>query len=482
MSADPPERTQSDEAVDEEGPNDDFRLLLEAARRVHGYHFFRWLESYLTWIYHSLYRLYRAEALGPDGRPSPETDYRISFDPAALDRGLLLDVLGLYVYLVASHKWTNVHLTAETDRKRVLYLRGFDFEGALAVGGGTAMGTSSMDTTGFNQIMAKALGGQFDVFKAMSPRDLHSESIGAQHRFRDLDALQDYGNRPIRSFYVHAHHWKADIDALMDRVDFVIVYLSSITPSVLWEIDTLKSKGRAPDTTIVFDQGAIDSKANQPDLGDLASRDEFDELRWRNSKTGPPSIAPEELRARLAQDFLVLTPDEFEDQIEEQKQRISASAGPRPDESRGRPIPFRFSPALGASEMDRLRALADELGREIRSRLGDEPIENLPWFLNRVQLKLFTSVLLGRHEEVGSALAVYAGVHKALLDHEIGGDAVRDHFGMADYYGPHLVAFGKDGQLAADSWDGILDRHEALVAVAGEAVGEFLAEVRRRGG
>lgn len=462
-------------------PNESFRILQDASRRVHGYLVHTWFERYLAWIHQSLRRLVAAGGLERDGRPGPETNYRITFDPRALDEGLLLDMVGLYVYVLASHKWTNYHLMAETPRKRVLYLRGYDIEGAIAVADGIAMGISSANTTGFNQTLAEALGREYDVFKALSPRDLHWESIGAQKRFDDLDALIRYGNGLLHSFYVHADHWQDDIESMMDRADRFVVYLSSITPSVLWEIDTLRGKGRAQDATIVFDEGAMAFKAGQPELGTLARRTAFEEVRWENARSGPPEMSPEELRAELSTDFLVLSPEEFEAGIEEERARIAASKPRRPEASRGQPIPFRFSPALVPAAMQQVLDLDAAFERELRSRLAGEPIENLPWFFSRVQLKLFTSVLLGRHDETGWALAVYAGIHRTLMENEVSPTAVRPHFEMAEYYAPRLMAYGRADQFG-DYSEQALHRYDTAIRETSAAVQRFLDEVRRRQG
>jgi hypothetical protein len=51
----------------------------------------------------------------------------------------------------------------------VLYLRGFDYQAAVGVGGGLAMGFSTVDSTRFNHRLGALLGHDCEVYKALSP-------------------------------------------------------------------------------------------------------------------------------------------------------------------------------------------------------------------------------------------------------------------------------------------------------------------------
>jgi hypothetical protein len=66
------------------------------------------------------------------------------------------------------------------------------------------------------------LGTEFDLFKAMSPKDLYWETIGPQrHFYGDYEALIRSANQPIRSVHLNALHWKDDITQLAGQVDYL---------------------------------------------------------------------------------------------------------------------------------------------------------------------------------------------------------------------------------------------------------------------
>lgn len=470
----------------------DFRLLHEASKRVHGYLVYTWFEKYLTLIVANLRRLLSdGHALGVDARPSEETNYRVPFDCRALDLGALLDFLGIYFYIFSCHKKTNSNLMGGSDRKRVLYLRGYDLEGAVGGEGGVAVGISTMHTTAFNYTLIDLLADTCDVYKALSPRDLYWESNTAQKYFYgDLDGLIQFAGSGFRSFYVNTHHWQEDVEWFMDRSDYFIVYLSSMTPSVLWEIETLRDNGRAGDTTIVFDEHAIENKDRQVDTSDFAKRDLGHHVRWGKAKTPPPDISPGALRARLEQDFLVLGPEEFKERSAEQTQRIAAASAPISDSERNQPLAFRFYPALKPKELQQIRDADSDVEQDIRERLESRTIENLPWFLNQVQLKIYTSEILGNHAETGWALAVYAGILKEVHEHwgqddtpvendEATATLLSEHFELAEYYAPRLMAYGREDQFGNYS-EQALRRYDQAFGAASESTAAFLAEFQRR--
>jgi hypothetical protein len=105
----------------------DVRFLSDATRKLHGYLLYNWFTQYLGLIVENTRRLMRNGVLGPQARPTPETDYAVVFDIHALDLKKLSYVLGFYFYVLSSHKKANYYLMQENDRRRVLYLQGFDY-------------------------------------------------------------------------------------------------------------------------------------------------------------------------------------------------------------------------------------------------------------------------------------------------------------------------------------------------------------------
>jgi hypothetical protein len=105
----------------------DVRFLSDATRKLHGYLLYNGFKQYLELIVENTRRLMRNGVLGPQARPTPETDYAVVFDIHALDLKKLSYVLGFYFYVLSSHKKANYYLMQENDRRRVLYLQGFDY-------------------------------------------------------------------------------------------------------------------------------------------------------------------------------------------------------------------------------------------------------------------------------------------------------------------------------------------------------------------
>ena len=140
--------------------------LYDAARSLHGYFLFRWMREYLNVVLGNIHRWWRAGLLGADGRPNAA--FRVCLvDFNAFDLEILAQLCGLYFYIHASHKKANHALLRQTTARRVLYLRGFDYQAAVGVGGGLAMGFSTVDSTRFNHRLGVLLGHDCEVYKAL---------------------------------------------------------------------------------------------------------------------------------------------------------------------------------------------------------------------------------------------------------------------------------------------------------------------------
>jgi hypothetical protein len=147
----------------------------------------------------------------------------------------------------------------------VLYLRGFDYQAAVGVGGGLAMGFSTVDSTRFNHRLGALLGHDCEVYKALSPLDLERETLALErHFYGDYPALTRLCSAPIRSFFLHADHWQRDVAQLAGRMDYFVVYLSSLSESVLWELQYLHDHGHAGRASVIFDRDAILTKTSTP--------------------------------------------------------------------------------------------------------------------------------------------------------------------------------------------------------------------------
>jgi hypothetical protein len=138
------------------------------------------------------------------------------------------------------------------------------------------------------------------------PRTLYWETAAATHHFYgDFVDIIHMASEPIRSFYVNANDWQEEISRFVDRMDYFIVYVSSLTPSVLWEIELLERKQRAQHATVVFDADAIENKELQVRLQESLGEQHGDYMTWRKATDGP-ALSAEEVREQLARSFVVV--------------------------------------------------------------------------------------------------------------------------------------------------------------------------------
>lgn len=388
--------------------------LYDAARSLHGYFLFRWLREYLNVALGNIRRWSQAGLLGSDGRPNAAFRQCL-VDFNALDLEILAQLCGLYFYIHAGHKKANHALLRETTAKRVLYLRGFDYQAAVGVGDGTAMGISTVDSARFEHRLGELLGHDCEVYKALSPLDLERETQGLEgHFYGDYRALMRHASTPLFSFFLHAGHWQGDVAHLAEQMDYFVVYLSSLSDSVLWELRHLLDHGHAGRTTVVFDRDAILTRnlhaGFQAALPTLA----IGKALWRPAHTPLTAAHIDTFRARLEADFTVIPAERFDAHAEALRARILAASGPLPPGQREGSLPFRFYPALAAPALATLRALDTALAHEIEPATGSPP-DGLPFRLGQLQLRLFTALALGDHPGAAQALAAYAGCMEALL-------------------------------------------------------------------
>lgn len=388
--------------------------LYEAAGSLHGYYLFRWAREYLNVVLGNLHRWWQAGLLGPDGRPSPAFRNCL-LDFNALDLEILAQLCGLYFYIHASHKKANYALQRQSPARRVLYLRGFDYQAAVGVGDSLAAGFTTVDSTRFNARLGALLGHDCEVFKALGPLDLERETLALErHFYGDYRALIRICSTPIRAFFLHAAHWQGDVAHLAERMDHVVVYLSSLTESVLWELQHLRDHGHAGRSTVIFDRQAILTKNLHAGFYAALPTLTIGKALWLPHRETLPEAQIDAFRAELEQHFTVIAADAFDAQAEALRARILASRGPLPPGQRESTLPFRFYPALAEPAVTALRQLDAALAQEIAPEAG-APLDCLPFRLNQIQLRVFTALALGEHAGAAQALALHAGHMDALL-------------------------------------------------------------------
>lgn len=395
------------------------QLLFNATKKLHGYSLHNRLAVYLNSLAWDADRL-GATGLGPDARPTAEGEDITAFDGGALHLEQLCDVIVAYLHVHLGHKKANYWLVSDDTTPRVLHLRGFEYQTSYGADG-AAVGVSTAATTTFTWRLAQHLRPDFRMYKTLSPEDLEYETLGGRCLFDPDAGLSKFMAAVPLSFYLNAEQWQDDVARIADRMDHFVVYVSSITDGVLWELDLLQRTQRADHTTVAFDERAITGKASfSADQQRLAAMHQDGTLwprrvLWPGRTDRAGTISAMKLRDALGRSFpVVMPPEEFFATIDVQRRRIAQSVGPADSSAKNAMMDFRFHPTISPDALADLRALDYELDTVIRQAVASRQITNVPWFFNQVQLRILTALMLGDHKGAGSALGVYAFVLTAV--------------------------------------------------------------------
>jgi hypothetical protein len=450
----------------------DFALLDEAAKKLLGYYVYRKFRIHLASISASLQRQYNDGLIESLTQPTARGRSHY-FDTRSLDFNALIEVVGVYVYILACHKSSNWRLLQRTEAKQVFYLRGYDFEAAFAVGGGVAAGISTSDTTGFTLDLPSLLRRPF--FKVLSPKEVDSETVTAEQYYDDFDTLIRWINQRPAAVYLNALHWKRGVLTLIPRMDHYVVYVSSLTESALWELDQLNTDHRRDRVTVVFDEEAVAKKTSQLALQEgLAGR--WGATLWGKQRDAQ-SLTAAQVREALADVFTVMTPDQFEANIDDVRRRIDHSNAELGPGQRETWLEFEFYPAVAVHELERLRAMSQTLAELVDAGQTGR-IDCLPLYVAQLQLRIHLTLLLGDHAATGRALAGYAAVMQSGYDYYSGpayaGGVSEDervrvlevlgkHAKFSEYAGRSLLGFGRSHEFVSQfeqtsaEWDAIFN-------------------------
>jgi hypothetical protein len=331
------------------------------------------------------------------------------------------------------------------------------------------------------------------LFKPLSPEDLHIETIGGltQHVCRH-GGIREFLSAVSPSFYLNANHWQDDIARIADQMDHFVVYVSSITDSLLWELDLLKRTNRANRTTVVFDEEAIVNKREQVRVQARIKTMREGTVLWPGNTDRADTVGVTELRGLLADSFpVVVSTGEFFATIDAHKRRIAQATGPTA-RTRHAMVGFRFHPALDPDALAELRDLDHKLDILIRRIVTSRLITNLPWFFNRVQLRILTALMLADHNGAGWTLGVYAAVVKTVAGQLLYGmpsvglthaqraqlfDVLGKHFAGACEGSSALLLSGPADEFG-DYSDRFAIQDDAFTAAEG-AVGSFFEAAHR---
>jgi hypothetical protein len=201
----------------------DLRFPDEATKLLLGYFVYNWFRKYLGVIFANLGRYFDIGLMAGIAEPTEAARYTMLFDFGAIHLENLVYVNGIYFYILSAHKCANHQLMNRYDGKYVLYLRGYDYEESVGTGDGGAVGISSSDTMSFTGILGELFApDQHDVrmFKVLSPKDIWSETIGAQHYFyTNYSKMIPLARYPMCSVYLNAQRWQQGVVTLLDRMD-----------------------------------------------------------------------------------------------------------------------------------------------------------------------------------------------------------------------------------------------------------------------
>lgn len=454
----------------ESGPPD-LQPLLNASKSLLGYRVHSAFKSYMSVMAGNVQRWHRWGLILNLLEPAKSLTTPEPFDRNAIDLEYLACLLGVYFYLFAGHKRVNERLILPYAGKRVLYLRGYDFACTLDLGEGLASETRSVDTQRFNSKLAKLASDAVCLIKVMSPGEAYQEILGLEKPFSkpDLNVVIKRAKYPFRSAYLNALTWKRGLSQLLDRADYFVVYVSSLTPSAMWELETLDTPDRRERVTVVFDTKAIAIKDGITGYRDRMEA-EGRKLIWSKKRT-EPAVTPEEYRSELATKFLVVSPEEFDGNAGVHLARIGRSSAAEASGVGDNWVDFEFHPAIAADELASLREFRAWIKERILSAIEQQNIGSLLLFLNDVQLWIYTSLLLGEHAETGRALAIYAGTLRCCAS----ATYLEDDVHLADYWGVSLLACGNCHDFTS-IYEGAKAEFADIKAKASGAVAKFLQE------
>lgn len=473
-------------------PVRDFTPVDSAARALLGYFVYRQYREFLGVLTLNLQRWVRAGLLGDDGQPT-SLFKRVLFDFHALDLEALTLVCGVNYVARASHEKADRVLRRDDAKPRVLYLRGYDYEAATnpAPGSGVGLGMRTVDTARFTTQLGEALGSAVRLFMVMSPDDVAREAKRLQqHFYSDYPAIDRRCSQPIRGFCLQAHRWQADVATLAAQMDACVVFVSSITDSVRWELDWLRLNGMASRTTVVLDRTAIETKAIHSGIHNQLPGGRMGHPVWLSPKPRHTAADIDAWHAELSQAFTVVTPESFEAGVPALVARLCSDLAPGAVRPAVAGLPFGWQPAIEPDALTALRTLHAQLAREVDPR-DHEPIECLPLYLNQLLLRLHLALLLGAHTDAGKALAIYSGCMGAALAHyaaagrindrvpaEQTGDylaMLRDHRDTANHIGGSFVALPPT-EAGAPTVHEAQDEAERLMGAAWQRVRDRLRD------
>ena len=400
-------------STDPHGAPTDLRFLDEASRSLLGYRVHLAYRQFLGVIIANFNRWYSGKVIL--NLREPAWPQGVAFDFGAIDLDALTRILGVYLYIYSCHKGANDRLMHRFDGKQVLYLRGYEAAVTVDLEGDLAAEASSAETLRFNDIVEKLVTPDVCVFKVLAPEEVHWDTQALERRILegDIDAIAQRAMHPFRSVFLNARHWQQGVLDVLDHMDHYLVWVSSMTPSAMWELEQLDSDARRDRVTVVFDAEAISRRSGILGYQGGLLNQGFTFI-WQKD-TPRPTSTPEELHAWLAARFHVVTLDGFVADLGTHRERIASTSSPLAPGEREMSLAFQFHPAIADAPLIDLRDYSAWLKARIDTAVGQQDVVCGPLFLNDIQLRIFSTLLLGEHDETGRALAAYAGMLRAVL-------------------------------------------------------------------
>jgi hypothetical protein len=320
-----------------------------------------------------------------------------------------------FIFIYMSHKVENIfrrQASAGTGSEPILlYLRGRDYQFAMAQDG-AAVGHTTMDDTHFRLSILSALSRRFKVVKAISPSDLTiaMAMIGeflARHGNR-LSSVAEFARVHQDGLFLNRGNWKEQVLGLFSSTSLFLVYISNQSKGLMFELENLVVRGLEAHSILVLDDNRF------------GSRDSFFAAQERLKQAGRNLYLSVDRDACAVED-----PDAFERLLLRFPHRVTLGknkekvlsdiellipAALRIDPAAPEEVPFEFRVALNAAEEEHLSELRRVIGNALVNGFSGETITNWSVVLLHTEIDIFLSLALGDILSAAASTARYGAI------------------------------------------------------------------------
>lgn len=320
-----------------------------------------------------------------------------------------------FTFLYMSHKSVNIirrqNLFEDCDATRLIYLRGADYQLAIA-NEGAGVGHMTLQDTKFQLSILRALRKNKNIVKALSPADLQIAMTIIGEYLADegntLHAVAEFARIHEAGIFMNPATWKAMLEELLPSINIALVYVSNHSRALMYELQRLVERGMQAHAILILDERRFSGRdsffalqkklgedgehvylAINPDACLVEDKDAFEAL----IACFPHQIDFDEDSAVIIQAVKALIP---------QVQRATALP---PEE-----IPFEFAVPLADEAQAPIAELRTFVRDGVERCLADPETTNWPAVLLYVELDIFLSLAFGDILAAAKATARYAAM------------------------------------------------------------------------